>query len=150
MPSRPLKLSDLKPGLRRKIAAHVNGPENPLLEAFKQSQKQRLVRNFLETWNALGGPALTPEHQFAQYDNPKRGWRLDLAHLPAMVAVEIHGGTYAGGRHVTGTGFAEDRVKMNRAIKSGWVVFELTDKTVRDREEIGMILKVLKDRSKVF
>ena len=65
------------------------------------------------------------EHRF----HPTRKWRLDLAwphELGGGVAVECHGGTWAGGRHVTGEGFEKDREKMNWAQLFGWTVLEFT------------------------
>lgn len=58
--------------------------------------------------------------------HPKRRWRLDLAWPDYAVAVEVHGGTWVGGRHTTGTGFEKDREKMNEAALHGWIVIEVT------------------------
>ena len=78
-----------------------------------------LVARFLDLWQ---GPPLAPEYRFY----PQRKWRFDLAHPQSMVAVELHGGTWNGGRHTRGRGFAKDREKMNAAQFRGWAVIELT------------------------
>jgi hypothetical protein len=83
------------------------------------SDREKLERRFLSLWR---GPAPTPQYRF----DPGRKWRLDFAWPAAKVAVEVHGGTWSGGRHTRGSGFARDREKMNRAMELGWHVWELT------------------------
>lgn len=69
-----------------------------------------------------GWPEPVTEHYFAR---PRR-WRLDVAWVDDLVALELHGSTWAGGRHTRGKGFADDREKMNEAALRGWVVIEAT------------------------
>jgi len=69
---------------------------------------------------SAGLPQPTAEHHF----HPMRRWRLDYAWADRLVAVEIHGGVYIGGRHVRGVGFERDREKMNSAQILGWTVLE--------------------------
>lgn len=64
---------------------------------------------------------------------PGRRWRFDLAFPLQRVAVEVHGATYRGGRHVTGAGFGKDRQKMNAAQLHGWIVLEYTTEDLRKR-----------------
>jgi len=90
---------------------------------YKQSE---LERAFETRWKQLA-PAdvrdkLVPEHRF----HPMRKWRFDFVIPEAMVAIELHGGTYSQGRHVRGIGFKKDREKINAAIELGWVVLEYT------------------------
>ena len=66
------------------------------------------------------------EHKF----HPKRRWRFDYAWVDLKIALEIHGGTYTHGRHVQGTGFANDREKMNEAQLLGWIVIEAASDNV--------------------
>ena len=68
-------------------------------------------------------------------------WLMDFAWPEIMLAVEIHGGTWAGGRHTRGAGFERDRRKMNTAILEGWRVLEFT----RDMVESGEMLDCIKD-----
>ena len=58
--------------------------------------------------------------------HPERRWRFDFAWPDKLVAVEVHGGVHRGGRHVRGTGFLNDREKMNEALVRGWKVLEVT------------------------
>jgi len=50
---------------------------------------------------------------------------LDAVWLEWRVAVEVHGGVHAGGRHTRGQGFINDREKMNEAQLLGWIVLEM-------------------------
>lgn len=58
--------------------------------------------------------------------HPRRKWRFDYAWPDHMIALEVHGGIYSGGRHTRGRGFVEDRCKMNEASLLGWIVLEIT------------------------
>jgi hypothetical protein len=67
---------------------------------------------------AKGIPAPVLEHVFAL----PRKWRFDVAWLNEKIALEIEGGTFAGGRHTRGAGFRADMEKYNRAVLLGWRV----------------------------
>lgn len=45
----------------------------------------------------------------------------------AMVAVELDGGIFSGGRHSGGIGQVDDMHKCNAALLLGWRVFHLTN-----------------------
>ncbi len=77
----------------------------------------------------LGLPKPVDEFRF----HPTRRWRFDYAWPDKKIAIEIHGATHRGGRHVTGKGFAADREKMNEAQLLGWIVIEAAI------ENIGML-----------
>jgi hypothetical protein len=87
----------------------------------------RLEAKWALVWRVAGGPELEVEHEFA----PPRKWRFDFAHPETKVAVEIHGGTWSGGRHVRGTGMAADCAKLNAAQMMGWTVFVFTAEMIR-------------------
>ena len=72
-----------------------------------------------------------------------RQWRLDIAIPSGLVGVELHGGIHSGGRHTRGTGFENDREKMNAAILLGWRVLEFTAKHVGDGSAIRDTLRAL-------
>ena len=54
--------------------------------------------------------------------HPVRRWRFDYAIPEALVAIEVEGGIYAGGRHVRGAGYEKDCQKYNEAQLLGWIV----------------------------
>lgn len=90
-----------------------------------------LERTFDTLWRQLDGPPLFAEYHFA----PDRDWRFDRCHPYARVAIEIDGGTWNGGRHVTGAGYAKDCIKLNAAASLGWLVFRLTSDMLRDPDQ---------------
>jgi len=96
------------------------------------------VRAFLTTYRCLGGDPddWTPEYRFA----PPRRWRADLAHVPAKVLVEVDGGIWTGGRHVNGTGYTNDCIKLNAATALGWRVWRLTTALAADPDQVAAIL----------
>jgi hypothetical protein len=61
-----------------------------------------------------------------------------------MVALEVDGGTWSGGRHSRGKGYEEDCRKMNAAAALGWRVFKATREMVSSGEAIDTMRKVLK------
>ena len=52
--------------------------------------------------------------------HPTRKWRFDYAWPAKMVALEVEGGTYTGGRHTRGAGYANDIAKYNIATINCW------------------------------
>lgn len=76
----------------------------------------------------LGLPVPLVEHKF----HPVRKWRFDLAWPDCMLAMEIEGGSWIGGRHTRGAGFAEDCIKYAEATLLGWRVLRFTVQQVGD------------------
>lgn len=85
-----------------------------------------LERKFALFWLSCGGPKLEREHAF----ETGRKWRFDFAHPETNIAIEIEGGIWSKGRHVTPGGFIKDCEKYNTAALRGWLVFRLTDKQI--------------------
>lgn len=59
-----------------------------------------------------------PEYQFHE----SRRWRFDYAFPDEKVAVEVEGGVFIRGRHVSPAGFIGDCEKYNAAARLGWRV----------------------------
>jgi very-short-patch-repair endonuclease len=57
--------------------------------------------------------------------HPTRRWRLDFANPELKIAIEIEGGIFSGGRHVSPAGFIEDCRKYNEAALLGWMVLRV-------------------------
>jgi hypothetical protein len=70
------------------------------------------------------------EREYSFHD--KRRWRFDFAWPDLMLAVEIEGGTWSGGRHTRGAGFRKDAEKYNTATIGGWRVLKGDASMVRD------------------
>jgi very-short-patch-repair endonuclease len=62
----------------------------------------------------------------------ERRWRFDFAWPPHLVAVEIDGGIFVGGRHVDPMGGHNDRTKYNAAVALGWKVLRYDARHLRD------------------
>ncbi len=56
------------------------------------------------------------------------------------MAVEVDGGTWSGGRHVTGSGFDSDCLKQNLATAAGWRVFRITASMLREAPELHLAM----------
>lgn len=102
-----------------------------------------LERKFAEKWQSLSAPAFVTQHKF----HPSRRWKFDFAWPLVRVAAEIHGATFAGGRHVNGLGYWGDRIKINAAQRLNWKVFELVAQDVEDQRVLGEILCEIETRS---
>jgi hypothetical protein len=61
-----------------------------------------------------------------------------------MLAVEIEGGTWIKGRHTTGSGFAADCAKYNRAVILGWRVLRYTADDVSNWTAATEVVELLR------
>ena len=77
--------------------------------------------------------------------HPARRWRFDFAHEATLVAIEVEGGTWVGGRHTRPAGFHKDCEKYNAANLLGWTVFRLTPQMIKG-EFIQPIQEFILDR----
>lgn len=68
-----------------------------------------------------------------------RKWRFDFSWPHLMLAVEVEGGTWSGGRHTTGKGFEQDCEKYNQAVLLGWSVLRFTGSQVLSGHAINII-----------
>ena len=84
------------------------------------------------------------EHRF----HPTRRWRFDFSWPSRMIAAEIEGGTWSGGRHTRGSGYEKDCEKYNEAVRLGWSVLRFTGKMVKDGSGILLIKEMLSERDK--
>ena len=79
------------------------------------------------------------EHRFHE----ERLWRFDFAWPAQMVAAEVEGGTWSGGRHVRGQGFENDCEKYNAAAEMDWKVFRFTAAMIQDGTALATLERVL-------
>ena len=110
-----------------------------------------LEDQFLGLWQAHN-PSLSLEREFSEIDawekdfqeryaKTKRSkrYRLDFAHPNSRTGIEIQGGVYMRGRHVTGSGYERDCRKYNLAYTSGWTIFLLTSTMAKDSFWLSLI-----------
>jgi len=100
----------------------ANFPSLPLVREFSE----------VEAWEA------DFQERYAKSKRSKR-YRADFAHLPSRSLIEIQGGTFNRGRHVTGSGYERDARKFNLATICGWRVYLLTSQTAKDAFWLGKI-----------
>lgn len=132
----PFRLSSLPAPLRD----HVGG----LLPSAPKGRKARqgdspLVASLLRQIASAGLPAPVQEHRF----HATRRWRFDLAWPDRMIAVEVDGGVWSGGRHTRGAGFVGDCEKANEATAMGWRVFRFPTPHVSDGSAVAMLRRLL-------
>lgn len=72
-----------------------------------------------------------------------RRWRFDFAYRPAMLAVEVQGGIWSGGRHTSGAGYERDCEKLNQAAIDGWRVLYITPTMIRDGRALDTVMRAL-------
>ena len=82
-----------------------------------------------------------PEREYV-FARPRR-WRFDFAWVEEKVALEVDGGTFAFGRHVTGVGYRKDAEKYNEAVALGWKVLRATPEMIHDRAIVPVIERCL-------
>ena len=83
----------------------------------------------------------TPEQELRFH--PTRRWRFDFAYPEELLAIEIHGGVWSGGRHVRGAGFTKDCEKYTAAALLGWRILHFTGSQVGTGEAVGKLEEAL-------
>jgi len=78
--------------------------------------------------------------------HPKRKFRFDYACQEAMVAIEIDGGIWTGGRHSGGLGQKKDFEKLNLAAEMGWLVLHYTPEDKMKTATLLQIYNTMKNR----
>ena len=68
-----------------------------------------------------------------------RKWEYDFSHCVYRLICEIEGGTWIGGRHVTGAGFEKDCEKYNAATLRGWRLFRFTTAMVASGDALRTV-----------
>lgn len=98
-----------------------------------------LVDTLLWQMKAAGVEPAQTEWRF----HPRRRWRFDLAWPDRLLAVEVDGGTWNGGRHTTGSGIEADSEKFSEAAAFGWRVMRLTKWMVLSGTGLEMVERAL-------
>lgn len=94
-------------------------------------------------WFAEHGLEGIAEHRF----HPERKWRFDFAFPASLVALEVEGGVWVGGRHTTPAGYVKDIEKYNTAGSMGWIVLRVTPDELGMQETVEMIKKAMNARN---
>jgi very-short-patch-repair endonuclease len=92
--------------------------------------------------NAIVNAGL-PQPKRERRFHPIRRWRFDFSWPKYMLAVEVEGGVYSGGRHVRGKGYEQDCIKYNEACLLGWRVLRVTRKMIENGQAIDYLSRAL-------
>lgn len=116
-------------------------PAAELERQQKAAKRDALVMSMLFQIRAAGLEVwLEREHVF----HPTRKWRFDCAWPRFMVALEVDGGVYTGGRHTRGKGFENDCEKCNEALMLGWKVLRVTSHHIGTGQALQWIERLVK------
>lgn len=106
-----------------------------------KAKREHLELTFKQQLKTVGlGDGWICEYKF----DSKRKWRFDFCLPKNKLAIECEGGTYSGGRHVTGKGYAKDCEKYNAASAQGWTVFRFTSDMIKSGKAILFVQDFLK------
>lgn len=83
-----------------------------------------------------------PEREFLFHR--KRKWRFDFAWPDLLIAIEVEGGIWTGGRHVRGEGYEADCEKYNSAQMEGWMVLRFTPGMLKKSSSSDMIERAIR------
>ena len=117
--------------------------QTELERATRDSEKEKLARQFEYLWRMWDGPELAKEYRF----RVQRRWRFDYYHADSNTAIELHGGVWSEGRHTRGKGFLGDLEKMNAAQMQGITVLQLGTGQVDDAH-VGEIADWVRKQTK--
>lgn len=88
------------------------------------------ARRVIILWSQSQRLEVVEEFRFA----PPRRWRFDFAWPRHLIACEIDGAVWTGGRHTSGVGFTRDCEKLSIAAAMGWRVIRATTGQVKTGE----------------
>lgn len=77
--------------------------------------------------------------------NMERKWRFDYAIPDHMIAIEVEGGAFTGGRHTRGAGFVADMEKYSDAAARGWRLIRVTPDKLLTTNTIELIKTAIKN-----
>jgi len=71
--------------------------------------------------------------------------KVDFAWIDEAIVLEVQGGTWGGGRHTRGKGYAGDCWKMAALQLCGWIVYYATGDQVKSGEALAWITEALQN-----
>jgi hypothetical protein len=91
---------------------------------------------------AAGLPRPEVEYPFAA---PQRKFRWDYAWPAVLLACEVDGGLYVGGRHSRGAGREKDMEKNAEGLLRGWRCLYVSPRHVRNGQAVAWLEQLLKE-----
>lgn len=90
---------------------------------------------------AAGGPGKGLRARLAEAG--LKDWRFDFAWPDLMLAVEVEGGAWVGGRHTRGKGFLEDLRKYQAAQQMGWTIYRTAGELIKSGEAVSTVEQLI-------
>ena len=97
----------------------------------------------VQLFEDAGLPLPVAEHRF----HPTRLWRFDYAWPAQKIALEVEGGIWTGGRHISPAGFIADLEKYNAAAVLGWRIIRLTPKSILTPISVHLVREAMQESS---
>ena len=132
----------------------VTGPQAAWKKEQAEIKRAKEVRQriaFQEFCEKYGIPKPVPEFQFAKKQGRK--WRIDYYFerecivdgypKTVKIALEVEGGVYTGGRHVTPEGFLKDMEKYNALAEYGITLYRITPGQLFQFDVVTKLKKLL-------
>jgi hypothetical protein len=88
-------------------------------------------------WLCEAGGLPRPQQKFRF--SQKRKWEFDWCWPEVLLAVEIEGGAWVGGRHTTGSGFSNDLEKYLEAQLMGWTIMRVDTEMVKTGRAVDAV-----------
>jgi hypothetical protein len=125
---------------KSQILKNAMSPTDTLRRAQTKAKREAVELHMMQHLQAARlTDGIQREHRF----DPARRWRFDFAWPARMVALEVEGGAWSGGRHTRGAGFTADIEKYNRAAVLGWTVIRATSAHVRSGKALSDVQQML-------
>lgn len=106
----------------------------------RKAASSKLEDKFRDLWAELGYEPLVEQFKFCD----TRRWRADFAHIGSKILIEIEGGVFNRGRHVSPKGFIADCEKYNTALYLGYKVVRLVPMMI-NTEELKKIYNLINE-----
>ena len=140
------KLADIKDEKQRdRVRAAMHGIKSKPISPPKRAKNNVKPGTYYNRdvvtayFTQQGLPAPVYEHRF----HPTRMWRLDIAWPDRLIAVEVEGGVWSGGRHGRGSGIVKDMEKANALTMAGWRLLRVLPNELCMQETVDMCKELM-------
>ncbi len=137
--------------VERDIAKRAGDRERRVIASTQRGQSTGAAGSYLEaafeqqlraTFGLDPHPAFRWRTEY-RFSLP-RLYRFDLAWPNLLIAAELEGGIWNGGRHTQARGFIEDARKYNLAAEMGWTVLRYPGTLVNSGEAVAQTEQMLR------
>ncbi len=144
-----MRVCDLSPEMQMRIFGKV---QTPKAKEKLPSMRKCSEDTFAFQAKAFKLPEFKRQYKFAAAMG--RGWMFDFCNEAWKIAIEVeglvvrrvYGELIVGGRHVTPTGFRNDRIKYAWAAILGWTVLSFEQSQVENGTAVDLTMELLKTR----